>query len=373
MKVKALAIIAVGVFVASSISQPPLARQDQAREEKDQLRAIRPATSQGPSATLVSCDAVIRKNPRNRMARLIRARSLLELGRIEDSKRELLSLRKEFPTFREVLDLLAGAAIATGDTSEAVTFYKERMRLKPVDPELIGLEAFATTWYEMRILELEGKTSAVEKELVLLATESDAITGGVAKEELAGFYLRHGKPGQAVGCLKSLSEVPTDWSDSASQVRLLLGIAHWASGNREEALKSFLSIAEALDNVADANEEFRAKATLGAVALARRGTGTNQDAEKAEKLLKRLTARFPVAPDYPLRATVLAAAGRNDVAQRSKGLARILEKARYLEWALWEALYLGLTEPREAGRLLELLPAGTVQRRIADLENKTGR
>ena len=104
--------------------------------------------------------------------------------------------------------------------------------------------------------------------------------------------------------------------------------------------------------------------------LTRAGIGTAGDRTKANHLLIRASKTMLPNKPYSMGALVLAVTGGASIEDFADRIRAVLKTAPNLDWALWAALYLGLSEPEHAKDLLKLLPEKSLQRRIAEVEQK---
>ena len=359
-------------FVASGLrASSYFGTLDSTQEENEQLRGIFLAMPYGHSSTLTSCESVLKVNPKNRHARLIRAQTLLQVGRVVECKTELGYLQTNFPNFAPTYDALALVAFAQDDQKGALAAYKKRLQIKPADPTLAMLAESSKGWYETRILELEGKINDAENALLAKPlAEGKPYVRAIAAETLAEFYSRQRKLTEAVKQLESAVATRRASRDPNVSSQVLLATVRWAQGKRTEALKSMIATAEDILDERISDRESLCKAVLSAHVLTQRGTGTAQDKEKVSKLLREAAELFPDTLQYCMEDPLLALGGKTKVEDSIGRTRTVFKEASHIEWALWSALFLGLDESTKSGQLLQLLPEGTLQKQIADVEKK---
>ena len=318
-------------------------------------------------------DLLVRTSPGNRPARLLRMALLIRVGRIEEAKSELEYLRTKCPDFPSVYENEVRLWHVLGNKNMELEACKRILKRKHADTLAAQLAKITARFTEARVAEMKGQPGRAESMLKAIVSKSDPKMVSFKRSMLGGFYLRQGNWVKAIEILESAVDPARKHKlsgDSEANVRIKIATALWVTKKRQNALKIALGAAELQLSRRRSSHEFLARAVLTGYVLTRVGVGSETDKKKARLLLQKAAKRFPVGRLYSVESVALVLTGklpRNETIDRVKN---VLKAAPHLDWALWAALYLGLSEPEHAKDLLKLLPEKSLQRRIAEVEQK---
>lgn len=361
-KILSLCTVAVvGSLISQSIGGgPPLVFLPYASMREN--REVQPvyAAIQNPAVAKKKIEEILKKNPQNRPAKILMARLLLQEGDITTARATIEPLLAGRAAYRPAVRLLLELAQASGNKKMEASAYARILagKRQPLDP-LAGKA------------ESEGDIAASEKMRKQAVAASHPKVRVYKQYELGRFYLRQGQFPKAITTLKStLPEFEKFSQGWVSVVHRDCALAFWGKGNRKEALKESLAAAEAVISPPAGDPELRAASVMMVHILTRAGIGTPDDIAKANDLLTRASKTMHPSKPHSLGAVVLAVTRRDSMEDLTSRIRAVLKTAPNLDWALWAALYIGLSEPERAKGLLMMLPEKSIQRRIADIEQK---
>lgn len=317
---------------------------------------------------------VIQKNPKNRLSRLFHAHLLMQMGAITKCKEDIVYLESKAPNFRGVLELQVQLGRVTGERQHELAALERT--LKPVPkkrPMLAATRAISVHFAKPRIAELRGNLREAEKLWKKMVRDADDTMHILVLSELGEFYLRQEDFSEAVETFKLALKSAQDKEvsgDSISDIKLKLAIALWADEKRNEAMEVTLAVTTKQLSNAIRIDEICAKAVLMGHVLTQTKAGSEAEKKKMRSILEKAAKRFPVGRPYSVESVVLVLTGKLPRDEAIVRIKKVLKAAPHLDWALWAALYLGLSEPEHAKDLLKLLPEKSIQRQIAEVERK---
>lgn len=318
------------------------------------------AALQNPAVVKQKIREVLKKNPKNRPAKVLMARLLLQEGDITTARATIEPLLAGRATYRPAVRLLLELAQASGNKKMEASAYARMLAGRPQAIDLLARKA-----------ESEGDIAASEKIRKQAVAASHPKVRVYRQYQLGRFYLRQGQFTKAITTLKAtLPEVEKLGAGWVSVVHRDCALAFWGKGNREEALKESLAATEAVISPPAGDPELRAASVMIVHILTRGGIGTADQRAKANDLLTRASKTMPPSKLHSVEAVVLAVTGGASMEDLAARIRAVLKTAPKLDWALWAALYAGLSEPERTKDLLQILPEGSVQARIAEVERK---
>lgn len=303
-------------------------------------------------------DTILRAHPLNRAALLLRAQAAVQLGDTLVAGSDLARLGSLDPKFAGLTSTRVSLARVRGATREELDAYATMG-----SPEKEGWSARA------RVAELQGDLPQAIAEVKTSIARHD---GAFSYVELAELQLRHKEPEAIKSLETAIAQMQADaFHKSASPwVQAELMGAYWADGRREKALEVGLDLSRKIigDDDHHSVRTCLPRALLGCVVLTDAGVGTARDSAEVQRILEQ-SLKLTDKPHAEMEEfTFLAISGKRDREQASQGARLTLKRAPYLEWAQWSALYLILTQDRDAQGLSDALPLDSLQHRIAVAE-----
>ena len=341
------------------------------QEENRQLFGLDTARREGQLAELNRLDRVLKEHPDNAAARSIRANALMQMGRLDEASRDIDELARRSPEYRMLPDNWIRYYRIKGDRIKELEGMKNLATRKVTDDTAMAF-AGAIRWHRPWIAELSGNTALAKKEWQKWVDESPLQQRADYMTYQVQFYLRRGDYEDAVTVAKAAVEHhrhhQSHQSDCLTNTLTWYGFSLWVSGKRAEALATFVDAAEQPND-----ESFFAPGALFyrrslAILSVRVLAANDTEKDKAAKLMSALSKSALGKRPYSLEPVVLALSGGSEMKPVADTVAKVLKQAPNLDWALWAALYLGLSGQDEARALLTLLPKDSIQKRIAEQE-----
>lgn len=341
-----LALIGVCSFVMAAPTWTII--PDATPEENRQIQKVFARLDEPATAKSLLRD-VLASHPQNRQARVMLGRLLLLEGKSKDAQDTIKSLTEGRTVYRPAVLLFLEIAKATGNKKLELLNHKRLVSTRPKSSYRLGTEA-----------EAEGKAAQAEKFFKRTVAECSEIQRPYATYHIGQFYLRQERYGDAATTFKDVLGKLNENSDSGwiAQTRLQYALALWANGEREIASKMIVATSRCVGR-SGVLAEVRAHVIVAKSILSPSDSG-------------RISIPQGMREDNPfsLDAVVLVLAGKKPLEKQVQVVHAALDGAPRLEWALWSALYLGVARPDEAGKLLKVLPEGSLQKKIAEVETK---
>lgn len=366
------AILACLVTGSRAYSDVTLLIPGASQEESDECVEAFLASTKDQTKALLIYGKILKQHPRNRAARINRAGLLLRMGVVKASRDDIIYLQKHAPEFPGILEVLAEIYQAKGQRQKAAEILEKTLVARSDDPAKAERHRFGNRFLELRIKELRGQMKETEALWARTLSESTPRRKRSVTAAMGAFYLRQGLARKATQYLQTTFNAARKEGASPDIVAGIaddLVAALWLDGKLAQAL----SVAKELTKDIPPNRwpmsEGFMKLVLSQLVLAEL-LDNEEESENAGAIVKSLADRVSVGRPYSVEAILAVFTGKSQVRQVAQRLRRILKAAPELEWAKWAALYMGLSEPGHAKDLLKLLPEKSLQRRIAEIEQK---
>ncbi len=247
------------------------------------------------------------------------------------------------------------------------------LKRKPKDTLAAQLAKIDAPFTQARVAELKGQSGKAETIFKGKVSNSRPKMLSFYLSTLADFHLRQGNWAKALEVFElavGAARIHKLSPDSEASLGTEFSTALWAVKKRHNALGIALRTAKIHLSSSRTGHELLAKAVLTGHVLTRGLEDSEPQKKKARLLLEKASKRFPVGSPYSIASVVLVLTGKLPRDEAIDRVKKVLKAAPHLDWALWAALYLGLSEPEHAKDLLKLLPEKSLQRRIAEIEQK---
>lgn len=343
--------------------------QQQTQETRNAIQSVQ--TSQMKS--LAALTALIAERPNNHVAIRYRANILMVMGEMERAKSDLDMIEK----YSSVEPMIAEDYVrfwqAKGDRAKQAAALKNQIEMKYDDPFRDELAKSLAPTRKADMLELEGKIDEAVQLWNKIINESSPQSRANKQIYYADFLIRQGKYSDAseeYAKAIRLAESQGKHEYTIASYKMNYALSQWACGKRTGAISMSLEASKGLVGCPNFTPDYPARSVLTAYLLTRRGVGSNADKQKASEYLTKLAELSPEERPYSLAGTLCAIQGKIPMKEQVARVQRVLKAAPYKEWALWSALFLGLSGQEGTQDLQKLIPKETVQAGILDVENK---
>lgn len=369
-------IIAVWLTSFSQADTTVVQYSGATQEENRQLSGLAAADKLGKMASLKYLDHVINEYPANAPARLYRASALMQMGRMDEASRDLNELTRRSPECLNLSETWIFYYRIKGDRIKELNEMENLAGKTFVNNTTKAFAEVSICSNRPRMAELASNMDLAKKEWQEWVDKAPPQQRADRMTHQVQFFLRQGDYEDAVAVAKAAVELhhrQRHEGYSLANTLTWYGFSLWVSGKRTEALATFLDAAEQpIENIYFNSCTFdpsgRSLAILSARVLA--ASGTEKDKARAKELMANLSKSVTGKMPYSLEPVVLALSGGSEMKPVVDTVGKVLNQAPNLDWALWAALYLGLSSPPEAKPLSVLLPKDCIQKRIAEQERK---
>jgi tetratricopeptide (TPR) repeat protein len=346
-------------------------------EENRQLSGLAEAQKDGQLAELAYLDQVLKKHPENVHTRGPRAHTLVQMGRMDEAMKDLDEITRKRPDYFGLAGTRAYYYRVKADRARELEELRKLVAKRLASDPVNAARSTAVGWSRARIAELLDNLPLARKEWQAAVDEAPPQERASHIVHQVMFYLRHGDYKDAATAAKTAVELNRRYGTKGSSLVDSLtwhGFSLWLSGKRTEALAAFFEAAERAQDEDESNYTpgalFDRKVLAIASARALATHGAEEDKALAAKLMSDLGKSATHKNPYSLESAVMALSGQSAAKPVADTVAEAMKQAPNLDWALWTALYLGLSGDEEAKHLLKLLPEDSIQKRIAEREGK---
>jgi len=344
--------------------------------ESKYMPGLRAMALKDETRALAECNTILRTTPEASACQLLRAEIYLRRGQLVDAEKDLQAvISRQTSDAAYALDRLAVLYAYKNDKDAEGKTYRRLVQVYRAAKAEDGqprVWADIAAQYLARALEAEGRVEEAIASLRTIGEPTPTERDRTLREwYVAQVNVRAERYKDAVGIYRAIGEgaKKTILSPELLSMQMDQVDALWAAGDRRSAMLGAIDVLDKALTASDGAETVIARAAGTVHILTINGDTFGTDMERTRRLLKASSKRLESRGHSVVGAvrSLLVSGPEEDTIRQTD---TALRGAPRTEWALWSALYLGLAQPDQAGNLLKLVPAGSVQRTIAEVEAK---